>query len=452
MTLKKRTARLLALLVVVLLLSTGSVVTASSLQEYFTFLPLVDKNLFTPEPPGTLDEDFGQGGYVITDVNDNDSASDAALQPDGKLVVVGKTYIPVSGGISHTEFAVLRYNADGSLDPSFGGDGIVTTIFELDYDNKDAIAQAVALQPDGKILVVGNTMLDGLIQWAIVRYNPDGSLDKSFSADGRVTLSIPNTNWYVSATDVVLLPDNKFLVSGNLDTDTSSDFSLVRYNPDGTLDTSFGGGDGIVTTNIQGMDFTTGMEVQADGKIVLAGKNWNYPVLVRYLPDGSLDPDFGTNGIVVNESIPAYVSSLAIQPDGNMLIAGTANEDILVMRYTTDGLLDTTFNGQGYLKQDIDGFAYDVASTILLLPDASILVAGTTHGDVFLMCLTPDGSLDLRLAGDGIIITDIAGTKESIGSMLLQPDSKVVLVGGIETAPDSNLYNILLLRYHFYLP
>ena len=247
---------------------------------------------------GTLDNTFGGDGSVTTDIGlaTTDYGLSVALQPDGKIVVSGHSYI------GSWDSAVVRYNTDGTLDNTFGGDGKVITALGSTQEG----CYAVALQPDGKILLAGGSEGD----FAVVRYNADGTLDNTFGGDGMVTTDIggdPEWGWAL-----VLQPDGKVVVSGQSTLGTG-DFAVVRYNADGTLDNAFGG-DGMVTTDFYGhVDVGRSVAVLLDGKILVAGlarsttSDGLYAV-VRYNADGTLDGTFGTGGKVSTDLSSGYCS------------------------------------------------------------------------------------------------------------------------------------------------
>ena len=205
----------------------------------------------TPIPIGTLDPTFGSGGIVTTDVGDY--CTTVAIQSDGKIVVAGT-------GIYVGDFALARFNTDGSLDTGFGADGKVTT----DFGSHDT-PRSVAVQEDGKIILAGSSAGD----FAIARYNHNGSLDPGFGAAGKVT-----TDFGASETgnSVAVQDDNKIVAAGysSLGSELGSNFVLARYNSDGSLDTGFGSG-GKVTTSFGGRAYGSSVAVQDDGKIVVAG-------------------------------------------------------------------------------------------------------------------------------------------------------------------------------------
>jgi len=273
--------------------------------------------------PGSLDPSFGTGGIVTTVIGSRGSAAwGLALQADGKIIAAGVTQ--EAGGPS--EFALTRYNPDGSLDSSFGARGTVTTPV-----GAGAEASAVALQPDGKIVVAGDASGDAE-EFALARYNPDGSLDPSFGAGGIVTTAVGADNSY--ATAVAIQPDGKIIAAGatyvpEAGFQPPDDFALTRYNSDGSLDSSFGS-NGVVRTDFSATeDFANAIALQSNGKIIVAGRSEGLPTgsvfaLARYNQDGSLDPSFGSNGKVAPAFGSGYAdaNAVAVQPNGKIVVAG----------------------------------------------------------------------------------------------------------------------------------
>src|SRR5947208_12176902 len=220
---------------------------------------------------GDLDPTFGTDGKVLTDfARSTDIANAVAIQADGKLVVVGTTYI--NNDYTGEDFAVARYNPNGSLDLTFGVGGKVQT----DFPGLAAVASSVVIQPDGKIVVAGGAfpLFTFLGNFEVVRYNSNGSLDTSFGNGGIVTTNFPQGSY---AFDVALQPDGKIIAAGTVFVDfvigdqSDTDFALARYNPDGTPDATFGNG-GQVSTDFVGMeDDVFSVLIQPDGKIVAVG-------------------------------------------------------------------------------------------------------------------------------------------------------------------------------------
>jgi uncharacterized delta-60 repeat protein len=379
--------------------------------------------------PGDLDPTFGNGGIVITTVDPLppgflgaiDVANGTAIQPDGKIVVVGVSYSYSSG---QDRFAVVRYQPNGSLDTSFNGTGIVITPV-----NTQSGATSVALQADGKIVVAGfsNT------SFAVVRYQPNGSLDTSFNGTGIV---IPPVNYGSDARSVALQEDGKIVVVAG---SGSNDSIIVRYNANGSLDTSFNGTGRIFAP----FSTVTSAAIQTDGKIVVAGSSLNSASLnkftiSRYTGDGSPDTSFGGTGkVVIPGESPSTgrAYSVAIQPDGKIVAAGSTSLGLGVsniVRCNPDGSLDTTFGGTGIvnLSGGVGG------RSLALQPDGKIVAAGNIDGFFpFLFAvvrLNPNGSPDSTFGnGTGRVITLIGGYESSASSVAIQADGKIVVAGSV---------------------
>ncbi len=311
---------------------------------------------------GSLDPTFGSSGMVMTDFGGSDAASAVAIQPDGRIVTAGRS--------GSGDFALARYNADGSLDPSFGSGGKVTT----DFGGFD-LALGVALQSDGKIVAAGQG--GSSFDFALARYNADGSLDTSFGSGGKVTTDF---GVFEAATAVAIQRDGKIVATGSTFSSGFQQFALARYNADGSLDTSFGSG-GIVTTDFGfGSGFGGALAIQSDGKIVAAGRAGSDFVVARYNGDCSPDASFGSGGIVTTDFgglLFDAAFAVALQSNGKIVVAGSAlgtSADFALARYTTDGNLDASFGSGGKVTTDFGGF--DVASGVALQADGKIIAAG----------------------------------------------------------------------------
>jgi len=364
--------------------------------------------------PGDLDPTFGTGGLVVTDIGPYaDYGRAMALQPDGKIVVAGYSSMSIND-----DFAVVRYNADGSLDTSWSGDGKVTT----DFDFSNETARSVAVQPDGKIVVAGYGTAGGNDDFAVVRYNADGSLDTSFDGDGKVTTAIGSgADWGRSVT---LQPDGKILVVGRSGAGGVFTFALVRYNPDGSLDTSFDG-DGKVTTVIGSSSQGYNVIVQPDGRIVVAGESGNDIALARYNSDGSLDTSFDGDGRATTDLGFTGDSGydVALQPDGKIVVSGMSNYDFAVVRYNANGSLDTSFSGDGTVVTNLG--ASDMGLSVALQSDGKIVVGGQSSGAFAVARYNADGLLDTSFSGDGRVTTALGAGY----GMALQSDGKIVVAG-----------------------
>uniref|UniRef100_A0AAU2K1G8 Calcium-binding protein n=1 Tax=Streptomyces sp. NBC_00049 TaxID=2903617 RepID=A0AAU2K1G8_9ACTN len=331
----------------------------------------------------------------------------------------GKIVTAGIGG-SGGDFALTRYNTDGTLDTSFDTDGKVTTDFIGAFDQ----AFDLVLQADGKIVAAGGSGGD----FTLARYNADGSLDTSFDTDGKVTTDV--TGSVDQAFSVALQADGKIVAAGRGD----SDFGLARYNADGSLDTSFDT-DGKVTTDFTGsFDQAFSVAVQADGKIVAAGRGDSDFGLARYNADGSLDTSFDTDGKVTTDFTGGadQAFSVALQADGKIVAAGGRSGDFALARYNADGSLDTSFDTDGQLTTDFTD-PNDLASAVVVQPDGRIVAAGQSDRDFALARYNANGSPDTSFDTDGQLITDFTGASDGAFAVALQSDGKIVAAGRSDT-------------------
>lgn len=333
---------------------------------------------------GTPDVGFGNGGYIdVAPAFLGGIARDTALHFDGRIVVAGEVRSgsdPFATGV--VDFALMRLDPAGVLDPTFGNDGIVIT----DVGSNDDNGRCVLIQRDDQIIVVGGSRIGGKYEFSAVRYNSDGTLDTTFSSDGKVTVALGSVN--DSALAAALQPDGKLILAGQVvvGTFTDSDFGIVRLNSDGSLDASFDG-DGKLTTSLSGgIDIPRSIAVQADGRILAGG--WSFDgsagydfTLVRYNADGSLDTSFDDDGklVVPFGTNNDELSAIALQSDGKILAAGTTilgfKTVVALMRFDPDGSIDTGFGTDGRITFEF-GLSANV-SDLVVQPDGSILVAGS---------------------------------------------------------------------------
>jgi uncharacterized delta-60 repeat protein len=292
---------------------------------------------------GDLDSSFGLGGKVLTDFGSGsvDTANAVAVQPNGKIVAAG-----VSGTGGGEDFALARYNADGSLDSSFGLGGKVLTDFG---SGSVDTANAVAVQPNGKIVAAGISGSGGLFDFALVRYNANGSLDPGFGADGKVLTGFGVGSSIDAANGVALQSNGKIVAAGShffTQLGGLLSFALARYNSDGSLDAGFGSG-GKVLTGVAGA--ANAVTLRPNGKIVAAGfscLNLGGPCLPNDFAlaglndDGSLDAGFGADGIVVTDlgGLLDTANAVALEPNGKIVAAGVSDaggtRDFALVRYT----------------------------------------------------------------------------------------------------------------------
>lgn len=365
---------------------------------------------------GVLDTRFGNNGTVVTAIGGAgiNEARAVAVQVDNKIVVAG--YAPDSF-IGGAHFTLARYNTDGTLDTTFSADGIVTTVVN---SAKIEYAKAIAIQPDGMILVAGYNNTGGATpgNFVLIRYDENGMPDTTFDGDGNTDGVIANTiqgsPYDISeAHAIALQPDGKILLAGTSSDGSNFDTALVRYNTDGSLDTTF-------------------------------------------------DTGGNSDGIVITPGGDGFIQAVALQPDGKILVAGglsggVTGNDIVVHRYTSSGVLDTTFSGDGIASFDIGTNSTDNAYALAVQPDGMILVAGSTDSggttDFVLLRLDDTGALDPAFDTDGIVITDFpitsSGPNDVVKSVVVQPDGKILAGGDVQAdAGDAAIRNLALARYN----
>jgi uncharacterized delta-60 repeat protein len=390
---------------------------------------------------GTRDAAFGADGKHIISFNLGggaaDLASGVAVQPDGKIVVVGTADVSPTD----TEFAVARLLADGTPDAGFGTSGKLTVAFNLggEYPQR---ASSVAIQPDGKIVVAGFALRDGVQNdIAVVRLNTDGTRDATFGADGKYTtgfnLGGGNND---QASGVVVQPDGKIVVSGTVQvTDTNSDFAALRLLPDATPDNSFGpGGKRTVAFDLGGTNYDncTGVALQSNGKIVLGGTalvsatNSDFAA-ARLNADGTLDATFGTGGKrTVGFDLGAEKADLAngvaVQPDGKIVLGGlaqvtAANYDFAVAQLNADGTPDPKFDGDGKntVAFDLGGSNYDAANALAIGPGGKVVLAGFAN-----VSATDSDFAVARLTGGRVRFMAVGGAPGSV--QVAKPDGTVL--------------------------
>ena len=426
-----------------------------------------------------LDNTFGSNGtvrsYFPSGDSSYDQASTIAIQSDGKIVAAG---LSLANASPAGAFALARYDTNGQLDATFGSGGFVRSASDGWW------AHAMVIQPDGKIVVAGDAdFLNadyGVVGFGVKRFNTDGSADHSFGTSGEsdviVVNHLPISNFALDdhANSVALQSDGQIVVAGQFNNyaDTASgshvEFTLVRFNSNGTVDSSFGI-HGSVMNYIAGGDSTTdvanSVAIQQDGKIVAAGSsydpydpsgNFMAVALARYDTNGTLDTTFGVNG-TERVALPGggggddEAHSVAIQPDGKILVGGfsvTASgphqgggTEFAVARFNADGSLDQTFGSGGASLTYIYGgdSASDKADAMALQPDGKIVLAGKTFftsgntNDGFAIArFDNDGTLDRTFGTYGTAFNIFPGgdsTDDEALAVLVQPDGKPVTAG-----------------------
>jgi uncharacterized delta-60 repeat protein len=386
---------------------------------------------------GSLDTGFGRGGKVTTPIRSGrdtafavrDRASALALQKDGKLVAAGW-----SESIESSGFALVRYNANGTLDTSFGRGGKVTTA------PLGSGSDALAIQQDGKLVAAGSDN-SGALSFLLVRYNANGTLDTSFGGTGKVTTPLG------VASALAIQKDGKIVAAGRSDINNHSGgvFALVRYNANGTLDRSFGRG-GKVTTMIGPGAGANALAIQQDGKLVAAGWSNNRFALVRYNANGTLDTSFGRGGKVTTPlGRGAGAAALAIQQDGKLVAAGYADNgpdyDFALVRYNANGKLDTSFGRGGEVTTPVGPGVG--ASALAIQKDGKLVAAGEGSSGRFveigafaLVRYNANGTLDTSFSRGGKATTPIGSGGDGAAALAIQQDGKLVAAGSSDHGSD----------------
>ncbi|HEV2860937.1 MAG TPA: delta-60 repeat domain-containing protein [Pyrinomonadaceae bacterium] len=365
-----------------------------------------------------------------------------ALQRDGKIVV--------GGGIANG-FGLARFQSDGSLDTTFGSGGVVTTRLPGPLGYNVGAVEAVALLPDGKIVVAGTSISNYAYNtdFVVARYNVDGSPDATFG-DGGITVT-DFFGEYDLAHAVAVQGDGKIIVAGaaNRDGGTRASFAVARYGVDGSLDAGFGVGGKVVADSFDTLKWANAVGVQPDGKIVVAGYGeFNQAggfALARLGPDGSPDLTFGLGGVTLTEfhEGSAEATALTLQPDGRIVAAGYVNNrpgtssDFAVARYDGRGLLDGSFGKAGRATIDFRG-DFDLAFAVAALPDGGVVLAGYAQmgvddSDFAVAKVDRDGKWDRDFGNGGRVMTDFYGLPDVARAVAVRPDGRIVAAGYTST-------------------
>lgn len=458
---------------------------------------------------GSADNTFDTDGKLTTTFDAyGGSAVSLALQPDGKIIAAGNS----EGGLTGNNFAIARYNSNGTPDNSFSGDGKLTTSIDPTYSTDQLCS--ISHLADGKILAVGNTVTNLGEAISIARYHSNGTTDNSFDGDGIATAYLDftinelngmclNTNGSIvtagkttsspsdfaigrfhangspdlsfgtaavlrvnipSSTDepscVIAQADGKIIVGGFSDNGNSQEFAMARYLPGGGLDNSFDA-DGKQTISFgPGISRMRAIAIQPDGKIVTGGTTVNGNsfdfALARYNTNGSPDITFGVGGKVITtiSDRDDYINSIAVQADGKIVVGGSGGpgQDYFILaRYSQNGTLDNSFDGDGIVFTTF-GTQIQHLRRIVIQPDGKIVSAGVArlganYDDIALTRHHSNGSPDNSFDGDGKLNTDFGGSFDNVSSMILQPDGKIV-IGGDTRDLASTYNNFLIARYN----
>ncbi len=400
---------------------------------------------------GVLDRSFSGDGRALTALlgpgDESQADGGVAIQADGKIVAVG--HVTVSAPSHVRDFAAVRVIADGTLDGTFGNGGRVTVNFNPGADNTTQdLANAVAIQADGKIVLAGSTTQPGNDAFAAARLNPDGSLDTTFGTGGRVIVNL--SAFGDEASGVALQADGKIVLAGTSDINNSSDFAVIRLNANGSPDGTFGlFGAGIKIHTFGGTDFGRAVALQADGKIVVAGFTdqvnpgggaYDFAVL-RLNSNGTEDGTFGPNGerkVSVGDDDEA--NAVVIQADGKIAVGGfiLPSGDYALIRLNTDGTLDATFGTGGKRTKALSGQSSDLA----LQADGKILQSGFTSTpskiDFAVIRYNANGTDDTTFGTNGLVTVDFNGRADGAdGGVAIDAKGRIVLAGASRPDPFS---------------
>jgi uncharacterized delta-60 repeat protein len=401
--------------------------------------------------PGALDTSFGSGGKVKTSFGSTyDEIDGLALQPDGKLVAAGAVE-DSSGG---SDFGLTRYKPGGALDPSFGTGGKVTTSFGTGYEG----ANAALVLSDKKIVAAGYAKVGTKGEFALARYKANGSLDTSFGTAGKVTTDVGPAG---SIYDAALQPDGKIVGVGYAEPSGSIVFELARYNPNGSLDSTFGTGGKVTTSFGAGFAYAESAALQPDGKILAGGFYYDgtlyHFALVRYNANGSLDASFGTGGKVITSIGPTHSigREVALQPDGKIVMGGYSfngtTYDLTLIRYNANGSVDSSFGNGGTVLTSFGTGWRSSVNKLLIQRNGKIVAAGYTRltdRDFFALArYKPNGTLDTSFGSGGKIKTPFGTIDDYADAAVLQPDGKIVVGGTSVQTPDYLDSDFALARY-----
>jgi trimeric autotransporter adhesin len=336
----------------------------------------------------------GTGSTTTAVGSGDDWVRAMALQADGRIVVAGYAF---NG--SDDDFAVARFNPDGSLDTTFGTGGIVTADFGGGTDQ----AYGVAIQSDGRIVVTGRATVSASPDFAVARFDIDGTLDTSFSGDGRASVDFGAT--IDEARSVVVQSDGSIVLGGT----SSGLLALARVDADGVIDTTFGSAGRVTTDATAGTENGYALALQDDGRIVFAGSGDGDFVVVRYDTSGALDAGFGTGGIVSTDFSGGLdvASAVAVLSDDTILLGGYSASRFALARYTSAGVLDATFGTGGTVTSSITGS--DVAADMAVQSDGRILLGGYNAGfHTQIARYDANGALDTTFGTAGVVTTAVA--------------------------------------------
>ncbi len=393
---------------------------------------------------GDLDPSFGIGGKSSTDIT-GQLLDDAV--GDIALLPDGRILVAgttSSGFPSERDAAVVLFRTDGSVDDSFGQRGRVL----IDQGGNE-FCYAVAVQTDGRILLGGyrTPLTGGAPESLVLRLNPDGTIDRTFGNQGALEPTLP-----FAVVDLAVLPNGAVIAAGSRPGPSGGDFAIASLTGTGVLDEQFGQA-GVVILDFGADDYLTQLSVDSGGRLVAVGLNTSGDLeLSRLLGDGSPDPTFSGVGQRVIPFGCLYDVSVAIQADGKILVGTTIGDvglsDFLLVRLDPDGNFDPAFGSDGIVTGDLTG-TDDYLTCVTLQPDGEILAVGWAgfYPDFLVQCYNPDGSVDQSFGPGGWVHTDFIGDKDRAQVAVVQPDGRLVLAGDVPGSDFDESRDFGLARY-----
>lgn len=338
------------------------------------------------------------------------------VQADGKIVAAGVTIIN-----DIQQFLVARYTSTGSLDSSFGVNGCQTTIL-----GDSAVAYGVALDTSGNIVVVGSSVLSGVSSIALTRYTSDGILDTTFGTNGIVLTGI---NSGCSGYALILQSDGKIVVTGSVLKNNDVWIPLVRYNTNGSLDTSFGT-NGVTVIELEDCAIGYSLVQQSDGKFVIGGFAEGNGFVVRCNNDGSLDTTFnGTGGTSIQVGLSSFIRGIGLQSTGKIVVSGYSNGQCMIARLNTDGTLDTTFGTSGITTNTFS--SYNISLDLAIDSSDRLLIVGLSASTPIVARFTASGLLDTSFGVQGLAYIN-CGTLGNTNAIVSQSDGSIFIAGFID--------------------
>lgn len=407
---------------------------------FFLFSLIIGSSICLSQP-GTLDLTFGDSGRVVKDLGFPFALRGMTVQPDDKIVMVGGGNL---GELSGASAVLIRYLADGRIDSGFASNGVaLDTLYETGI-----LAHSVDIQTDGKIIVAGYTWFDKHLY--VSRSHEDGTRDDSFGWNGRVIIN--RNPELIVIEEVVAKEDGKILLAGHIeDVNEELDFLLYQFQSNGDLDSTFGN-NGIMQIDFGESDERMrDMIIQPDGKIVVCGRNAYFSgnqrlrdyVVARFHSNGSIDSGFGNNGVFITDyENSKFAWTIGLQSDGKIVVGAKEGTVYVVLRFSTDGILDTTFGDSGRVALDIPSQLGGGNCELLIQPNDKIVVTSGSDLDPSLDFATvrflPDGDLDSTFGDMGIVTTDFDSAYDKSEYVVMQSTGKII-VGGTSGLPHRQL-------------